>query len=149
MPDDIPPPLRDLPDEISEYSDLLEQLPSHQLEEGVDALEDLISSIGNVSRIGTDGESFADIVPEDLPDQAKELSRYAERLIEHRERVERIAENSDTIEVEDVPDDLPEGVPGRATLTTKTINGNDYYYWQWRAGDSIKSEYIGPVNPSH
>lgn len=47
--------------------------------------------------------------------------------------------------------DLPPGVdrdddvPAKATLTTKTIKGNDYYYWQWRDGDEIKSEYVGPV----
>ncbi len=37
--------------------------------------------------------------------------------------------------------------PTRATLTTKEINGNRYYYWQWSEGESTKSEYIAPVNP--
>lgn len=36
--------------------------------------------------------------------------------------------------------------PPRATLTTKTISGNDYYYYQWREGDKVKSEYIAPTS---
>ncbi len=37
--------------------------------------------------------------------------------------------------------------PARATLTTKEINGNQYYYWQWSEGENTRSEYIAPVNP--
>lgn len=45
------------------------------------------------------------------------------------------------------PPALPRDVaPSRATLTTKTIDGNNYYYWQWREGDQVKSEYIGPTH---
>ena len=33
-------------------------------------------------------------------------------------------------------------------LTTKTINGRDYYYLQWRDGDTIRSQYVGPVDPA-
>ena len=44
-------------------------------------------------------------------------------------------------------DPLPSGVPAKATLTTKTINDNDYYYWQWRGKDGkVKSRYKSPVN---
>lgn len=42
--------------------------------------------------------------------------------------------------------DCPKGVPSKASLTVKTINGNDYEYWQWRDGDSIKSKYHGPTD---
>jgi hypothetical protein len=54
----------------------------------------------------------------------------------------------DDIEEQDeaVDEDLPSNVPARASKTQKTINGNDYWYWQWRDGEQIKSEYIGPVN---
>ena len=38
--------------------------------------------------------------------------------------------------------------PARATLTVKTINDNDYYYYQWREGDEVLSEYVAPVSPS-
>lgn len=34
------------------------------------------------------------------------------------------------------------------TLTTKTIDGRDYYYLQWRDGDTITSQYVGPVDPA-
>lgn len=34
--------------------------------------------------------------------------------------------------------------PGRATLTTKTINDNQYLYWQWSEDGATKSEYICP-----
>ena len=36
----------------------------------------------------------------------------------------------------------------KGTLTTKTIDGRDYYYLQWREGDSVKSQYVAPVSPS-
>lgn len=37
--------------------------------------------------------------------------------------------------------------PARATLTTKDINGNRYYYYQWSEDGTTKSEYVAPVNP--
>jgi len=37
--------------------------------------------------------------------------------------------------------------PGRATLTTKTISGNEYYYWQWSQDGKTESEYICPKHP--
>lgn len=57
--------------------------------------------------------------------------------------------DSDDVEDDDTPpeEDLPSNVPSKASKTQKTINGNDYWYWQWRDGEKIKSEYIGPVNP--
>jgi hypothetical protein len=36
----------------------------------------------------------------------------------------------------------------KGTLTTKTIDGRDYYYLQWREGDKVKSEYVAPVTPA-
>jgi len=39
-------------------------------------------------------------------------------------------------------------VPGKASLTVKEINGNRYYYWQWRDGDAVRSKYHGPVDSS-
>ncbi|WP_434531571.1 hypothetical protein ACODNH_21540 (plasmid) [Haloarcula sp. NS06] len=34
------------------------------------------------------------------------------------------------------------------TLTTKTIASRDYYYLQWRDGNAITSQYVGPVDPA-
>jgi len=48
---------------------------------------------------------------------------------------------------DDQGDELPDGVPRRATLTKKTINDNEYWYYQWSADGKTKSEYKGPVNP--
>lgn len=36
----------------------------------------------------------------------------------------------------------------KGTLTTKTIDGRDYYYLQWREGDKVKSQYVAPVSPA-
>lgn len=42
-----------------------------------------------------------------------------------------------------------EGVPENATVTVKeTCPGQKYYYWQWRDGDRVRSEYIEPVSDS-
>jgi hypothetical protein len=41
--------------------------------------------------------------------------------------------------------DIPRG---KGTLTTKTIDGRDYYYLQWREGDTVTSQYVGPVSPA-
>ncbi|WP_266082087.1 hypothetical protein [Haladaptatus caseinilyticus] len=42
---------------------------------------------------------------------------------------------------------VEKGVPANASIVTKTINDNQYYYFQWRDGDHIKSAYVGPANP--
>ncbi|ACV49348.1 hypothetical protein Hmuk_3248 (plasmid) [Halomicrobium mukohataei DSM 12286] len=42
----------------------------------------------------------------------------------------------------------PDGVPSKATITIKEINDNRYYYWQWRDGEQIRSQYEGPVDPA-
>jgi len=34
-------------------------------------------------------------------------------------------------------------------VTTKEIDGREYYYLQWREGDSVKSHYIAPVSPTN
>lgn len=39
-----------------------------------------------------------------------------------------------------------DGVPTRAGVTIKeTYPGCHYYYFQWRVGEKVKCEYIGPV----
>lgn len=67
-------------------------------------------------------------------------------LAEHREREARLAESDEMEEVEERPEDLPDDVPSKATITVKEINDNRYYYWQWREGEKIKSKYKGPVD---
>lgn len=101
----------------------------------------------------TPPEELPDDVVETLyecsPDVLRHIGRYAEELAEYREREARLAEHEDEEDqVEERPEDLPDDVPSKATITVKEINDNRYYYWQWREGDSIKSEYKGPVQSS-
>jgi hypothetical protein len=93
----------------------------------------------------------ADIVEmlnESSTEQLQHVARYAEELAEHNAREARLAESSERDELEEQSETLPDDVPSKATITIKDINDNRYYYWQWREGDSIKSKYKGPVNPS-
>ena len=84
---------------------------------------------------------------ESTPEQLREIATYAEALAEHKEREARLKESADEEPVEERPDDLPDDVPAKATITIKKINDNRYYYWQWRDGEKIRSQYKGPVNP--
>ncbi|GAA0290804.1 hypothetical protein [Halarchaeum salinum] len=85
-------------------------------------------------------ESLEDCSAEEL----RAVERYADALAEYREREARLAED-DQDEVADHPEELPDDVPTRATLTIKEINGNRYYYWQWRDGEKVRSQYKEPV----
>ena len=80
------------------------------------------------------------------PEQLQHVASYAEALAEHKAR-DRLEEKSDENEIDERPDDLPDDVPSKATITIKEINDNRYYYWQWRDGEKIRSEYKGPVSP--
>ena len=87
-------------------------------------------------------ERLADCSPETLRD----IATYADELAAYREEAaEKEREESDEAE-RDRPESRPVDVPGKATLTVKEINGNRYYYWQWREGDTVTSQYKGPVN---
>ncbi|UPV77167.1 hypothetical protein M0R89_22575 (plasmid) [Halorussus limi] len=81
------------------------------------------------------------------PERLHDVATYAEELAEHKEREARLQEEGDRDKVEERPDDLPDDVPAKATITIKEINDNRYYYWQWRDGDKIRSQYKGPVTP--
>ena len=81
------------------------------------------------------------------PEQLRDVAAYAEALAEHKEREARLEESADQKEVEEQPDELPDDIPAKATITIKDINGNRYYYWQWRDGEQVKSKYKSPVNP--
>jgi hypothetical protein len=62
------------------------------------------------------------------PDHLQCVARYAEGLAEHKAREARLKEKSNQDEIEEQPDDLPEDVPSKATITIKEINDNRYYY---------------------
>ncbi|MGQ3330160.1 hypothetical protein [Halorubrum sp. FL23] len=80
------------------------------------------------------------------PDQLQHVARYAEELAEHKAREARLEEESGDNEKDKRPDDLPADVPAKAAITIKEINDNRYYYWQWRDGEKIRSQYKGPVS---
>lgn len=92
--------------------------------------------------------------PETLPDELverlegyppavlRDAAAYAESLADHREAAE---EEDDVDEEGSLPEEMPDDVPSKATLTVKEINDNRYHYWQWREGDRIRSKYEGPV----
>lgn len=81
------------------------------------------------------------------PETLRAIARKADRMAD--EKAEEVEAELETKAVDEEPEDeLDRGdAPVGATLTKKTISGNDYYYWQWREGAKIKSEYIRPVNP--
>nr|WP_229504804.1 hypothetical protein [Natrinema versiforme] len=84
---------------------------------------------------------------ESTPEHLRDVATYAEELAEHKERKACLEEEGDQDEMEERPEDLPDDVPSKATITIKEINDNRYYYWQWREGDKIKSKYKAPVSP--
>ena len=86
----------------------------------------------------------------ELDDVVRLLKRRAEdkRRQEWRDDEDTTeATQSQPLDVQGDP--LPGGVPAKATLTKKTINDNEYWYWQWRADDgTVTSKYKSPVNQS-
>lgn len=103
----------------------------------------------------------ADSIPESIANQLDDLDEgtlraiedYTSKLADYRgQQDDEDADEDGEKEFErpdDVPDDLDlsrDDAPASATLTTKTIKDHDYYYWQWREGGTVRSEYIGPVS---
>lgn len=96
-------------------------------------------------------------IPDNLVARLEELDAetlfsiacYAEALAESKSEDKDLAEESDGGEpvLDDQGDELPEDVPSKASLVQKEINDNRYWYYQWREGDTVTSEYKGPVNP--
>ena len=77
-------------------------------------------------------------------DTLRAIAAHATALADHRDH--ESDEDHQSTDVDDI-DDLPQDVPAKASIVTKNINDNQYYYWQWRDGDQIKSKYKAPVNP--
>lgn len=103
-------------------------------------------------------------VEKQSPERLRTLAQYAEQMADWKEaKAEHELQQASDQDEDEVPDgwdeeswedalddardegDVP---PGKGTLTKKTIDSRDYYYLQWREGDTIKSQYVAPVNPS-
>lgn len=96
-------------------------------------------------------------IPEDLASRLQDLDAdtlytvvsYAELLADARsdasDRDDEEADGGEPV-LDDQGNELPEDVPSKASLVQKEINDNRYWYYQWREGDSVTSEYKGPVS---
>ncbi|SEQ02836.1 hypothetical protein [Natrinema salaciae] len=98
--------------------------------------------------------------PPDLPDyvcdairrrsskeELEAVIQYAESLLEYRRQNLQPQDDADENRRSTNIDDLPRnGAPERATLTKKQIDGQEYYYWQWRENSTVESAYCAPVD---
>lgn len=98
---------------------------------------------------------IARTLADESPVVLRAAARYANNLADYRESEGAERRESDDGDHDDgrddgqtdsQSDDRPDDVPGKASVTVKEINDNQYYYWQWRDGDQIKSKYKGPVS---
>ncbi|MWG33113.1 hypothetical protein GQS65_01185 [Halomarina oriensis] len=100
------------------------------------------------------------------PDELRALAAYAEALADDREAAaeaeatQQDDANEDGDSAREKPDrneereadlraDRPDDVPSGAGLVMKHINGNWYYYWQYRepGKETPTQDYAGAVNP--
>ena len=105
-----------------------------------------------------------DGVEKQSPEDLRDLAAYAERMAEWQEaEAQRKLEERSDQEATETPeewddDEWEEAVDdarddadipaSKGTLTTKTIDGRDYFYLQWREGSNIRSQYVAPVTPA-
>lgn len=86
------------------------------------------------------------------PETLRALATYAEELADQKEAdaaAELEANSIDDDELDFDPDEIDrDEAPGKACITIKKPHGKSgYYYFQWREGEQILSEYIRPVSP--
>jgi len=77
------------------------------------------------------------------------IACYAEALGESKSQDDDPSDESDASEpvLDEQGDELPDDIPSKASLVQKEINDNRYWYYQWREGDTVTSEYKGPAEP--
>jgi len=118
-------------DSLSDELVVVHEQAITSIETLLDGLEDTAQAITSIETLldGLEDTAGSTEPPEsaDTPDDWEE-DEWDEQLDEAREKAE-----------------LP---PTKGTITTKTINGRDYYYLQWREGDKVKSQYVCPVDPT-
>ncbi len=97
------------------------------------------------------------------PERLEEIAAYATALaewkrtkraleVEKKQREEAVDESElQSLEKRDLSTDAEDyqNVPSSGAYITikETKPGYQYYYWQWREGESWKNEYIAPVSP--
>jgi len=108
-------------------------------------------------------EQLQEIDPAGAPDLASQHARAIEAVEELQAALESDQQTTED-DHEPTPDEWDDedewqerledaydeaGIaPSKGTLTTKTIDGRDYYYLQWREGDTVTSQYVAPVDPA-
>lgn len=107
-------------------------------------------------------QDIIDRLQQQPPDRLEAIASYAEQLATVKRAAETesdgAVEPGDRVSFADAPDEWSAdawndvtddcSAPPRASVTVKEIDGRSYYYYQWREGDAVKSEYIAPVNPA-
>jgi len=91
----------------------------------------------------------------------RDAIEHVEALVAELEQSTREETAADSVETPDDWDDDEEWkdkletarekaaiAASKGTVTTKTINGREYYYLQWREGEKVKSQYVAPVDPA-
>ncbi|MFA9416427.1 hypothetical protein [Natrinema sp. HArc-T2] len=68
------------------------------------------------------------------------VSSYLEELAAWKDQHDGEGASSDGTE----PETYPDGVPERATVSVTEIAGTEYYYYQWREDDEIRSKTVRP-----
>lgn len=142
MADDSPTPSTTLPPEVVE---ILEDATPTRLR-AIAEYADALAEHADERRYGTksldaSGDESSPGDGRDRPDE------------DTAEPLEGSTEEQPETSTEEQPENVtgeqlaqrPESVPAKASTTVKEINGNRYYYWQWRDGDRIRSQYKGPV----
>lgn len=83
------------------------------------------------------------------PETLSHIANYAEELVAWKNiKAEAKLQTADAGQEDSADDaDRPDDVPAKASVVIKTINEHQYYYYQWRDGDQIKSKYKAPVSP--
>ncbi|WP_158055878.1 hypothetical protein [Halorussus halophilus] len=100
------------------------------------------------------------------PDRLETIATWASELAEHKRKIRELEaehqreergiddEQREELEKREIsmePDDYENVPENGAYITVKTIDENDYFYWQWRSESSKrapdKSKYISPVKP--
>ena len=114
-----------------------------------------------IGRTIVDDRDLAIDVAAHMAAAAEDLEALADRPVLGPETVYREDVERDTVDAPDEwenEDEWREALDeafnkadisrAKGTLTTKTIDDREYYYLQWREGDSVKSQYVAPVSPA-
>ncbi|WP_367175659.1 hypothetical protein [Haloarcula rubripromontorii] len=113
-----------------------------------DRAADALEQLQAIERADLDAELTATY--EQAVDSTRALTEQFEEASESDEHEPETPEGWDEDEAEwkeklETAREKADIPASKGTLTTKTIDGRDYYYLQWRDGETVTSQYVGPV----